>query len=81
MTTAQQLNERHHRLMGEQEAQLFFKRLEDSRQVPKDKWAKALVNAHREMGAIANPNHYRPQAFRQGFIEKGQLLLKQYGAN
>jgi len=81
MTTAQQLNERHYRQMGEMEAQLFFKRLDTAKQVPKNYWLDALMKAHFEMGAMADPNHYRPKAFRDAFIEKGQLLLKKYGAN
>jgi len=81
MTTAQQLNERHHRQMGEMEAQLFIQRLDASKQVPKAQWANALIKAHLEMKASPNPNHSRPPAFHQAFFEKGQLLLKQYGAN
>lgn len=81
MPTAQQLNERHYRQMGEREAQLFFKRLEASRQVPKAQWAKALMHAQLEMKSSLDPNKSRPQAFHQAFIEKGQLLLKEYGAN
>lgn len=81
MPTATQLNEQHYRIMGEREAQLFIQRLDASKQVPKDKWGTELILAHLKMTGIGDPNHKRPQAFHQAFLEKGQLLLKQYGAN